>query len=247
MRLRGEAIPVTHGHHLVVAPEHRGGPNFVALSRYALAAEASHGIRFVIGLLNKKSYRPHKFLMKWTDFGFLECLYKESPTPREHDCRQATAFPQDFNEFYRRVSEPLALHCDKTRDWMDWRFFQRPGTPYTVFVAGKEGATEGYVVLKRWQDPDGYSKAHIIDLHALNERALAALITAAESYAAGSKELNLWGVQCYPYRRFLESAGFSSRDAAAPQPLAARGLDGRSVMFPEGPASFSYGDGDTLY
>jgi hypothetical protein len=247
MRLHGEAIPVTHGHHLVVAPAHRGGPSFVALSRYALEAEASRGIRFVIGLLNRKSYQPHKFLMKWSDFGFLECLYKEFSISREHRCREVSAFPEDFDAFYRRVSESLPLHCDKTREWMDWRFFRRPGAPYTVYIATRNGAMTGYVVLKRWRDPDGYSKAHIIDLHALNEEVLVELVSAAESYAAGSNELNLWAAQGYRYRGFLESTGFCSRDASAPQPLAARALNGCSVMFPEGPTSFSYGDGDSLY
>jgi hypothetical protein len=246
IRLQGELVTARHGHHLAVRPEYRGGVAFVALSRHAFEVEASHGTRLVIGLLNKKSYGPQKVLMKWKDFGFLDCLRKLSTSVRDHDCREAHSFPADFDAFYGRVSQHLSFHCEKTEEWMNWRFCNRPGAPYRVYVLERMGNLQGYVVLKRWQDPDGYRKAHIVDLHASDQTALHGLLAAAESYAADCDELNLWTIEGYPYREFLQNAGFSVRDPA-PQPLAVRTCDDSPVVFPAGGSSFSYGDGDTVY
>jgi hypothetical protein len=246
LRLEDQLVAATHGHHLALKSAHQGGIAFIALSRYALRAEASQGMKMVIGLPNRKSYQAHKFLMKWTDFGFLDCLYKVSPLPRPHHCRQVALFPDHFEPFYSRVAKSLDFYCEKTVKWMNWRFCERPGAPYTVYAIEDGDGWVGYVVLKSWQEPDGYRKAHIVDLHALDEAALSHLVAAAECYAVNCNELNLWAIQGYPYRNFLERMGFGSRDAV-PQPLAVRTLDGSSVEFPNGNASFSYGDGDTVY
>jgi hypothetical protein len=185
--------------------------------------------------------------MKWQDFGFLDYVRKTSTSTRDHACRHVDQFPAEFDDFYTGVSRQLGFHCDKTAEWMNWRFCKRPGSPYRAYVFERSGRLEGYVILKRWQDPDGYRKAHIIDLHASSESALQELLVAAETYAADCDELNLWTIQDYPYRDALERAGFAAQPGSTPQPLAVRTLDGSTVSFPGNGASFSYGDGDTVY
>jgi hypothetical protein len=246
IKIQGTLIPASHGHHLVLTPAYRGGSAFIALSRYALQAESSCGTHLVMGLMNRNSYQAHKFLMKWNDFGFLDCLYKVSTRRQDHDCREIKAFGPEFDEFYHRLSPRFSFHCDKNADWMNWRFQRRPGAPYTSYVAERNREIEGYIILKRWQEPDGYRKAHIVDMHALSDVTLWELLAAAETYAADCNELNLWAIQRYPYRELLETAGFAE-GAARAQPLAVRWLDGTSALFPEGNASYSYGDGDTVY
>ncbi len=129
---------------------------------------------------------------------------------------------------------------------MNWRFCRRPGRPYTVYTVGSHEQPSGYVIMKRWQDADGYRKAHVIDLHALDDGSLAQLVGAAETYAADCDEVNLWAVKGYRYRPSLEAMGFAVNPAAH-QPLIARPYDGSVLRYPEGPSSFAYGDGDTLY
>ena len=99
-----------------------------------------------------------------------------------------------------------------------WRFTARPGSPYTVFASGSEQGEypSGYIVLKRWQEPDGYRKAHIMDLHASDEAALASLIAAAETYAADCQELNLWSPKGYVYLPLLLELGFRPASAIPP-------------------------------
>ena len=244
-RLNGQPLRVTHGHHLAIHPRYRGGPAFVGLSRYALSREEECGIQAVVGLLNTRSYGPQKVLMKWTDFGLLDQLYKPEPVPRQHVCRQADSFPVGFDPFYDRVSEKLSFHCHKTRAWMNWRFCGRPDSPYAVYIMGCDHDVQGYVVLKRWRDPDGTSKTHVIDLHAMHKEAFGQLVAAAESWAFGSREVNLWSMQNYAYGELAAECGFLRR-SAPPQPLAVRSL-GATVMQPGGLTSFSYGDGDLLY
>jgi hypothetical protein len=83
-------------------------------------------------------------------------------------------------------------------------------------------------------------------MHALDADTLSQLVAAAETYADGCDEVNLWAVQGYRYRDSLEAMGFAANPAAR-QPLIARAYDGSALRFPAGSCSFGYGDGDTLY
>jgi hypothetical protein len=142
------------------------------------------------------------------------------------------------------MSKDLNFCVEKDAAWANWRFRSRPGSPYTVYIDRRAGSISGYIVLKHWQDPDGYRKTHILDFHAMDVKSLSRLAAAAECFAGGCKELNLWAVQGYPYRTYLEQNGFAFSHR---QPLIAKTLDGSVVEYPVGPCSLSYGDGDSQY
>jgi L-amino acid N-acyltransferase YncA len=244
LRIDGIAVRADFAHHLVLRPAYRDTLSFVALNRHALRAQAALGVRIAIGPPNRTAYPIHKTIMKWVDFGFLELIRKLEPTARPHACRECSQFAPSFDRFYERVSREAAFCLEKDHVWMNWRFLQRPGAPYTVYITEEGGELTGYVVLKRWREPDGYKKVHVMDLHALDDESLARLLAAADTYADGSDELNLWAVQGYPYRGALEGHGLTS---AARQPLIARSYDGSTQRYPGGACFLSYGDGDTLY
>jgi len=245
LRIDGSAVLADYAHHLALQPVYRDTLSYMAFLRHSLNGQAAGETTLAIGPPNKTAYPIHKTLMKWVDFGFLDCLRKLSPQRGQHDCRELKLFDEkQFDTFYARVSRNFSFCVNKTSEWANWRFFRRPGSLYTVYAAGGEEELKGYVVLKRWRDPDGYAKAHILDLHALDEIALSQLIAAAECYASGSDELNLWAVQGYPYRPALETMGFS---ASWRQPLIIRSYKLPAPRYPEGECSLSYGDGDTQY
>ena len=246
LRIRGELIAASSGHHLCLKPTYQGGGSFIALSLHALKGETEEGVTLALGLPNRKSYLPQKVMVRWADFWWMDCLYKLSPAAGKHDCEEVDRFDGDFDRFYGRVAQNLEFCVDKNAAWMNWRFCDRPGNPYTAFALKRDGDLAGCIVLKRWQEPDGYTKAHIVDLHAADESALSHLLTAAESYAAGCQELNLWVASGYPYRALLEARGFVARDEAR-QPMIARQLQGSPLSPPGGSASFSYADGDFVY
>jgi hypothetical protein len=245
LQMQGVALTAAYAHHLVLKPSHRDTTSFVAFSQHALHEESLRSVKLVIGPPNRRAYPVHRTLMKWVDFGFLDCLRKLSPSARPHNCREIDGFSEEFDRFYDRVSQPLSFCLAKNAAWMNWRFCGRPGSPYTISIIRDGEELAGYVVLKRWQEPDGYRKAHIVDLHAVDSGALTHLLAAAESYAGGCEELNLWAVRGYVYRGSLEAMGFQpGRDR---QPLIARMLDASSVSFPDGCTSLAYGDGDSQY
>jgi hypothetical protein len=246
LRINGGSVNADFAHHLVLKPSYRDTLSFLALNRHALQAQAALGVKVAIGPPNRTAYPIHKTIMKWVDFGFLDCLRKLKPAARSHGCDVASLFPPHFDQFYQRVSRDLRFCVEKDHAWMNWRFCHRPGAPYTVYATGHDGQLSGYVILKRWHDETGYKKAHIVDLQALDAESLSHLVAAAESYASGCDELNLWSVKGYRYRESLERLGFAANPAAF-QPLIARAYDGSTLQYPDGPASFSYGDGDTLY
>jgi hypothetical protein len=246
LRIEGSVFDADFAHHLVLLPEYRDTLSFIALNRHALQSQAARGRALVIGPPNRTAYPIHKTIMKWADFGYLECLRKLKPRAQPHDCKETSTFTRDFDPFIADVSKTMTFCVDKNHAWMNWRFCSRPGSPYTVYTLEHGGRWTGYVVLKRWQNPDGYRKAHILDMHALDTRSLSHLVAAAETYAADCDELNLWAVQGYLYRNPLLSMGFAV-NAAAHQPFIARPYNGRPLRYPQGPSSFGYGDGDTLY
>jgi hypothetical protein len=244
LRFDGARIKADYAHHLVLEPAYRETLSYMGIMRFALHGQEGHGVQLIIGPPNRTAYPIHKALTKWVDFGFLDCLRKTGYVSRPHACTELRRFDESFDRFYGRVSKLLEFCLEKTAFWMNWRFFERPGSPYAVYAVFSGGELAGYVIVKRWQDPDGYRKAHIIDLHALDDAALAELIAAAEAYGADCNEVNLWAVQGYPYLAALETLGFT---VVRRQPLIARTFDGQAPRFPSGPCSLSYGDGDTQY
>lgn len=243
LRIGGTTFLSDYAHHLALDPKYRDTMSYLAILRHSLNAQSQRGIKLAIGPPNKTAYPIHKMLTKWTDFGFLDCMQKLRPQKQAHACTLVDSFSGAFDNFYQRVSNGLSFSVEKNAEWMNWRFSRRPGAPYTIFSIGDDDLS-GYIILKRWQDPDGYRKAHIIDLHAINDGALSQLLAAAESYAADCDELNLWAAKGYPYRSALEAMGFT---AGFRQPLIVRTYDGSKIAYPEGNCSLAYGDGDTLY
>jgi hypothetical protein len=243
-RLKGVTVPGTYAHHLAYKPAYRNTISYLALCGYALEAEARCGVKLTIGPPNKRAYPIHKVLGRWFDFGYLDCLRKTPASAQQHDCEELDRFPAEFDSFYEEIAKRLSFCVEKNAAWVNWRFHNRPGSPYTVYVVRKGTSIEGYIVLKQWHQPDGYLKAHILDLHARDDVSLGRLIRAAESYASGCNELNLWSVKGSSYRTFLEENGFAPSHR---QPLLARTFDGSVVDFPLGASSLCYGDGDSQY
>jgi len=84
---------------------------------------------------------------------------------------------------------------------------------------------------------------HLIDIHSLTDSALFNLLSVAENESSDCYKIDLWAVKGYPYKNKIEVMGFVS-DLSDRRPLAFRLTDGSKMTFPDGPASFMFGDGD---
>lgn len=203
------------------------------------------GTKFLIGPPNSNAYKPHKVLMNWKDFGNLDYLYKlpQTQRPRGHNCEKIDSFGRDFDPFFEKVTQRFSFCFSKSQKWMNWRFCEKPGKPYSAYVFYEKNTLSGYIILKRWKELNGQFTLHIIDMHALTDTALSELLAVAESCSLGCEKIDLWSVDGYPYRKRLEELGYVAVENGS-RPIAIRTIDGSKLTFPGGPASFMFGDGD---
>lgn len=243
LRIAGHLVSGSFGHHLAIAPEARGGGLFIRLSEFAFQEEQAAGIRFVYGPPNQNASRPHKILMAWRDFFSLEVLSKKPAAHTSHSCENLAAFGSAYEAMYEEWSHSLSFCTHKTAAWMNWRFLNRPVAPYTTLAYYNRGKMTGYVILKRWVEPNGYRKAHIMDLVALDLQGLAEVLSAADAFSADCDELNLWNSPDYPYRGSLVKHGFTAQPELR-QTVIIKDLQDSVLTFPVGQSTFMYGDAD---
>ena len=170
-------------------------------------------------------------------------MYKSNPKKCEHNCKRINSFTNEFDEFYNLISQKLSFHLDKSTKRMNWRFFNSPNRPYETYMYYDNNKLYGYIVLKRWKEFDGSETMHIIDMHALSDKAANELLITAESVSAGCKKIDMWAVQTYAYMKYIEDFGFTAAQDGR-RPLAIKVLDGTKQNYPDGLASFMFGDGD---
>jgi hypothetical protein len=187
LQMQGVALTAAHAHHLVLKPSDRGHNIICGVLAACVARGELAGCE--VGDRTSQSARLPRSpnADEVVDFGSLDCLRKLSPSARPHNCREINGFSDEFDRFYDRVSQRLSFCLAKNAAWMNWRFCCRPDSPHTISTIGDGEELTGYVVLKRWQEPDGYRKAYILDLHAVDSGALTHLLTAAESMRPGAR------------------------------------------------------------
>ena len=142
----------------------------------------------------------------------LPFLVKHDCQLRQHGCREVEAFDERFDEFFFRVAERYAFIVLKDHRFMNWRVVDQPDRQHTRFVYEDGTAIRGYIVLKHFDD-GGYRKSHILDIQAETEDVLCELIAAAESFAHGREELNMWTNVHDPYQRAFLAQGFYERES----------------------------------
>jgi hypothetical protein len=124
---------------------------------------------------------------------------------------------------------------------MNWRVVSRPDTEYAKFVCEEGSRLRGYVVLKHF-DEMNYPRTHILDIQAETDDVLDELIAAAESFAHGRHELNMWTNPRNPYnQRFLDQ-GFYQRDS--PDALIIHFNYGKEESVQDGPCWCCLADND---
>jgi hypothetical protein len=143
----------------------------------------------------------------WDIMCKLPFLVKHNCKQQDHRCQQIDQFDERFDVFHRHISERFSFITLKDHHFMNWRLIQRPDQYYTCFVYEEQSNIKGYVVLKHFDDND-YQKSHILDLHAEDDEAIQELIAAAETFASGRDELNMWTNPKNPYHQNFLAQGF---------------------------------------
>ena len=62
--------------------------------------------------------------------------------------RAIESFDDRFDDFWKEVSRHHSIIVVRNKKYLNWRYFEKPNTKYTVLVAERNGKISGYVVLR---------------------------------------------------------------------------------------------------
>ncbi len=221
-------------------PDYQGKGLFTSIGHYALSQEKNFGSSISLGMPNPKAYPGH-MKVGWDVFFELPFLVKYKLKDQTHKCREVKIVDQRFDKFFNQIVMRYSFIVLKDYNFMNWRIANRPDKRYKIFVYEENGTIKGYVVLKKFDD-NGYYKTHIMDIQALTENALKELIAAAESFAYGRNELNMWTNPDNPYHSFFLELGFKEKESQ--DLLIIHFNDGKKRIADEGPKWFCFADND---
>ena len=131
------------------------------------------------------------------------------------DINQIFTFEKSINEFWRKASVQKQIMVVRDMEYLNWRYFEKPGEDYKIFVAKKEVDIMGYMVLKLGKiDP---TRGLIIDLLTLPDDniVIETLISKAIAYF---KENGILIISCFmlpdtQYYPILKKLGFIRRNS----------------------------------
>lgn len=192
-------------------PDYQRRGLFTRISNYALGREKDFGTPVSLGMPNQKAYPGH-MKVGWEVLCPLPFLVKHDCRQRSHACREVDSFDERLDQFLSRISSRFSFLVLKDHHFMNWRVVTRPDKEYTKYVCEEGSDLKGYVVLKHFDD-QGYRKSHILDIQAETDDILCELLAAAESFAHGRDELNMWTNPHNPYAHSILAQGFYERES----------------------------------
>jgi hypothetical protein len=197
------------------------------------------------GTVLKKHYKIPAFAGKLLGYAF-ERITSQSPSPQdaEIEIEEITSFDERINKFWEKASKLKEIMVVKDMKYLNWRYIDKPGNKYKIFLAKKGEEIIGFIVLKLEKGalPQGY----IFDLLTLPSEATVAeiLISKAVKYfkEEGAAIISCLMLQQTPYYRILRKLGFIRR----PGPCLCVRIYDRSIPkeFATNPANWYYARGD---
>jgi hypothetical protein len=137
----------------------------------------------------------------------------KGPENRKLKITKVAQFDDRVNTLWEEVSKSFEVIVVRDREYLNWRYFQRPHANPQVFIAEEHGALLGYVVsLFR------YGNGYILDLLALPERTDVVhglvQIALSELGQEGAERVLCWVSKSNPYYSTLRRQGFIYRKAS---------------------------------
>lgn len=116
------------------------------------------------------------------------------------------------NQFEYFLGRAISLYPNmgiRDREYMAWRYFRHPTRNYTIYRAMEKGEMRGFIILRK-VDLLAFHSAVIVDLLALDEDALTALVEKGITYSQreGVDLLGFMVPEVHPYYRLLRKQGF---------------------------------------
>ncbi|MCX6653864.1 MAG: hypothetical protein NTY03_01950, partial [Candidatus Bathyarchaeota archaeon] len=181
-------------------------------------------------------------------------MQQKTPELKDVQFKEISTFDERIDNFYDKVKPNYYFIVEKTMKHMNWRYCDKRGGDYKVWIAEKNDEIIGYLVLRINNLDKNNPVGYIIDVLALNGRddVVDYFIKFSVDYFK-VRSLNVVRVQVvggHVYERILSKYGFldggsKSHLTYTPHLAAAEDID----KFRKAPATmlhYSYGEGDTI-
>lgn len=167
--------------------------------------------------------------------------------------REIAAFDNSINVFWGEIKNHYDFIVERSRDYLNWRYFDARGGDYLVKIAETDSKILGYVVLRINKLQKDYPLGYVVDLLTLHNRldVAHALVADAVDYFANH---NINVIHClvikhHPYQTVLKRNGFVTRREEAPffyKESAKEEELRKSKIHSPSRIHFSYGDFDGI-
>jgi len=107
----------------------------IFLSRYPALEKAG----FILKFVSKLAELPFNFLTNTAS--------RKLSTPKDLKILEVLSFDQRINEFWDDVATNYKVILVRDKNYLNWRYFEKPNGEYKVFIAQKGGNVLGYIVL----------------------------------------------------------------------------------------------------
>jgi GNAT superfamily N-acetyltransferase len=168
-------------------------------------------IRFSAILDRYLRFKPLSLILGGVAAGayFLLFAWRQGKKPGGIRIEEVNRLDGAFDDFLEDASRLFPAMGIRTRQYLNWRYVQHPTRRYTICRAVEKGKMRGYIVLRK-VELLGFNSTAIVDLLALDEGALHALVEKGvqHSRAAAADLLSFMVPKTHPYYRSLKRGGF---------------------------------------
>ena len=114
-----------------------------------------------------------------------------------------------FEHFWDKAISLYPIMGIRNRSYMTWRYLNHPTRDYTIYRAMEKEEMRGFIIIRK-VDLLGFNSAVIVDLLALREDVLMALVEEGIGYSQreGVDVLGFMVPETHPYYRLLRKHGF---------------------------------------
>ncbi len=129
------------------------------------------------------------------------------------EVEQISYFDESFNDFWLRSCNIKKIIFVRDMKYLNWRYVEKPGNEYKIFVAKSQKEIVGYIVVML--EKNNVGRGFIVDLLTLPSEDVAAevLISGAIEYlrGEGAAMISCLMIKDTPYYRILRKLGFLHR------------------------------------
>ena len=203
--------------------------NGIFLTAFPIRSETIHGLKKIgwkevvklpvlvypikfSGIINRYLRFPHLSLLVGGVarlFYLLLFGWKKVKGMEEVAIEKVSSLDNSFDDFWQKAKSLHPIVGVRNRNYLAWRYLQHPTRNYIIYRARKNGEMKGYIVLRK-VELLSFNSAVIVDLLALDEMSLAALVEKGieHSRQEGADLLGFMVPSSHLYYTILKGMGF---------------------------------------